>query len=239
MDFKVLQFVRPVNDFINKRISNTLFYNLNLLYLSSLNGIATLSIMIIAGSDYADACVSQYSRIFDGFLQKMVLFSRTTCICMENIEPEVNERDCNKCGYIVQRNINRNTYILLREMSKYKVGNMPLFELDKWQNINDVRKLWAIPFVSVALVTTCIYSSNIHKYLRSKKGSYYRNQIPINKEYMYIWFELLYTIFNYICCSSNYLKLLQTKCPKAHVRNIPTKELLYHTLVYLETISVK
>lgn len=234
LKFYVIQLIPRFTDPITKMRCDTLQYELNRCLL---NGIGAMSIMLLAGSDYAEGCFSTNNTLhFHNFLQDIVYRSKHICICMDNIDPNKREqRDtCSKCGHSVDREMMTRTFSLLNTMSENPIGNMPKFDICQWQEAgsNDDERLWAIPFVSIALITAYIISTGIHNTLRSKMGLFTKRKPPINSEYLYIWLELLYCIFSYINCSSNYLSLLD-KLPIAHVKNIRTKELLYHTAMCL------
>ena len=240
LNFYVMQFTSIFLDPDTKTQCDAYWYKLNDLSLESLNGITAMAVMLLAGSDYADGCFSTAkSAHFYRYLCTMVNLSKNMCICidkLDNIDELEDFQECNNCGYRIFKRVNKNVHLLLVLMSKRSVGNMPLFKIDDWYNSKGncvSSRMWSIPFISIALITTIMVSTNIHNEFRSKGGKFTNLNIKIESDFIYIWFELLYFIFNYLNSSNKYLCLLE-KAPLAHSHGISTKKLLYHTANFLK-----
>lgn len=244
LNFYVLQFLsgnKPAFDPVSQTHCRMLLYNLNQLSTHVLNGIASMSIMLLVGSDYAEGCFTNpQSTHFISFIKDMTRLTDKTCLCLNSIRNNVGDKvNCSECGLKVKGMIVAKTLAILRIMSRRSMGSMPKFNMQRWlqggDDDDDQQQLWAVPFVGVALITACIVWTGIHKYLRVRDGFLVNKKIDIKYEYLYMWLELLYYILSYINCSSNYLSIIH-EIPQAHRHRITTKILLYHTAILVNGI---
>ena len=226
LHFYVVQFTSSFRDDSTKSQCNAYLYRLNQLR-EQLNGITTLSVMLLAGSDYADGCFSSSKTgHFRDFLQ-YVIYQQSPCICIDKLllVNTVVDTTCNYCKNSIDSLYNKRIQFLLKLMGCKQMGAMPLFDETATQDM-------ILPFISIALVTVSMVSSNIHRKFRCKSGYLKTHRKVINDNYIFIWFELLYFILVYLNPSSNYFSLLH-KSPQAHFQNIPTKILLFDTATFL------